>query len=129
MADIFHGKCNLQCPVLRLKSNSLSFLICLTEENRKGRGERSRPSFWASSPMEQSPLEVILAMPLHQTKRCPPHSTYQQLLLGSTQESLTLPRLMAKRRAVSLTDSLMLILWSFALRQASPPPPQAPCPL
>lgn len=64
---------------------------------------RSRPSFWASSPMEQSPLEVILAMPLYQTKWCPPHSTYQQLLLGSTQESLTLPRLMAKRRAVSLT--------------------------
>lgn len=45
MADIFHGKCNLQCPVLRLKSNSLSFLICLTEENRKGRGGEVQAQF------------------------------------------------------------------------------------
>lgn len=67
MADVFHGKCNLQCPALRLKSNRLSLLIYLTEANRKGRG-RFGPSFWASSSMEQSPLEVILAMPLHQTK-------------------------------------------------------------
>lgn len=71
---------------LRLKSNRLSLLIYLTEMNRKGRG-RSRPSFWASSSIEQSPLEVILAMPLHQTKQCPRHSTYQQLLPGFTQES------------------------------------------
>lgn len=102
MADIFHGKCNLQCPALRLKSNRLSLLIYLAEVNRKGRG-RFRPSFWASSSMEQSPLEVILAMPLHQTKQCPPHSAYQQLLLGSTQESLALLRPMTKRRPVSLT--------------------------
>lgn len=39
MADIFHGKCNLQCPALRLKSNRLSLLIYLAEVNRKGRGE------------------------------------------------------------------------------------------
>lgn len=71
MADIFHGKCNLQCPALRLKSNRLSLLIYLTEANRKDRG-RSWPGFWASSPMEQSSSEVILAMLLHQTMQCPP---------------------------------------------------------
>lgn len=96
MADIFHGKCNLQCPALRLKSNRLSLLIYLTEANRKGGGEVRAPFLGQFSNGPES-LEVILAMPLPQTKRCPAHSTYK----CSTQESLTL--LMAKRRAVGLT--------------------------
>lgn len=41
MADIFRGKCNLQCPALRLKSNRLfpSDLFSCSEQERWGEGQ------------------------------------------------------------------------------------------